>query len=310
MLSLGSVTALITPIPVCRNVGLSMRPATHPLAFCTSNYLGYILFILIRQCTGNGTKTITLFCDWRYNRSQSQFSNQKSIANEKHQSNADFCRQALQKHYDEMKDVTIAELFANDSDRFAKFSATFDDLMLVDFSKTASPKRRWQNYRIWRKRPIWPARLNPCSPARRSTAEDRAVLHVALRNRSNTPIIVDGKDVMPEVNAVLEKMKTFSQAIISGQWKGYTGKAITDVVNIGIGGSDLGPFMVTEALRPYKNHLNMHFVSNVDGTHIAEVLKKVNPETTLFWSRRKLSPPRNHDQRPQRARLVPENCRR
>lgn len=112
--------------------------------------------------------------------------------------------------------------------------------------------------------------------------ENRAVLHVALRNRSNTPILVDGKDVMPEVNAVLEKMKTFSEAIISGEWKGYTGKAITDVVNIGIGGSDLGPYMVTEALRPYKNHLNMHFVSNVDGTHIAEVLKKVNPETTLF----------------------------
>jgi glucose-6-phosphate isomerase len=108
------------------------------------------------------------------------------------------------------------------------------------------------------------------------------VLHVALRNRSNTPIVVDGKDVMPEVNAVLEKMKTFSEAIISGSWKGYTGKPITDVVNIGIGGSDLGPFMVTEALRPYKNHLNMHFVSNVDGTHIAEVLKTVNPETTLF----------------------------
>lgn len=121
--------------------------------------------------------------------------------------------------------------------------------------------------------------------------EDRAVLHVALRNRSNTPIIVDGKDVMPEVNAVLEKMKSFSEAIISGSWKGYTGKAITDVVNIGIGGSDLGPFMVTEALRPYKNHLNMHFVSNVDGTHIAEVLKKVNPETTLFWSLPKPSPP-------------------
>ena len=87
---------------------------------------------------------------------------------------------------------------------------------------------------------------------------------------------------MPEVNAVLEKMKAFSEAIISGSWKGYTGKVITDVVNIGIGGSDLGPFMVTEALRPYKNHLNMHFVSNVDGTHIAEVLKNVNPETTLF----------------------------
>jgi glucose-6-phosphate isomerase len=112
--------------------------------------------------------------------------------------------------------------------------------------------------------------------------EDRAVLHTALRNRSNTPIMVDGADVMPDVNAVLAKMKKFSEAIISGSWKGYTGKAITDVVNIGIGGSDLGPVMVTEALKAYKNHLNLHFVSNVDGTHIVETLKEVDPETTLF----------------------------
>jgi glucose-6-phosphate isomerase len=112
--------------------------------------------------------------------------------------------------------------------------------------------------------------------------EGRAVLHTALRNRSNTPVMVDGKDVMPAVNAVLEKMKSFTDRVIGGEWKGYTGQAITDVVNIGIGGSDLGPYMVTEALAPYKNHLNLHFVSNVDGTHIAETLKKVNPETTLF----------------------------
>ena len=112
--------------------------------------------------------------------------------------------------------------------------------------------------------------------------ENRAVLHTALRNRSNTPVLVDGKNVMPEVNAVLAKMKSFCERVISGEWKGYTGKAITDVINIGIGGSDLGPYMVTEALRPYKNHLTMHFVSNVDGTHIAETLKKVNPETTLI----------------------------
>ncbi|MDE3942436.1 glucose-6-phosphate isomerase, partial [Glaesserella parasuis] len=112
--------------------------------------------------------------------------------------------------------------------------------------------------------------------------ENRAVLHTALRNRSNTAVEVDGKDVMPEVNAVLAKMKGFCERVISGDWKGYTGKAITDVVNIGIGGSDLGPYMVTEALRPYKNHLTMHFVSNVDGTHIAETLAKINPETTLF----------------------------
>jgi len=112
--------------------------------------------------------------------------------------------------------------------------------------------------------------------------EGRAVLHIALRNRSNTPILVDGKDVMPEVNAVLDHMKQFTEAVRSGEWKGFTGKAITDVVNIGIGGSDLGPFMVTEALKPYGGPINVHFVSNIDGTHLAEVLKKVNPETTLF----------------------------
>ncbi|EDM8642447.1 glucose-6-phosphate isomerase, partial [Salmonella enterica subsp. enterica serovar Heidelberg] len=185
--------------------------------------------------------------------------------------------QALQKHYDEMKDVTIAELFANDSDRFAKFSATFDDLMLVDFSKNRITEETLAKLQdLAKETDLAGAIKSMFSGEKINRTEDRAVLHVALRNRSNTPIIVDGKDVMPEVNAVLEKMKTFSQAIISGQWKGYTGKAITDVVNIGIGGSDLGPFMVTEALRPYKNHLNMHFVSNVDGTHIAEVLKKVN----------------------------------
>jgi glucose-6-phosphate isomerase len=115
-----------------------------------------------------------------------------------------------------------------------------------------------------------------------NATEGRQVLHIALRNQSNTPIYVDGKDVMPEVNSVLQHMKEFSEAIISGSWKGYTGKAITDVVNIGIGGSDLGPVMVTEALKAYKNHLNLHFVSNVDGTHIAEALKGLNAETTLF----------------------------
>jgi glucose-6-phosphate isomerase len=112
---------------------------------------------------------------------------------------------------------------------------------------------------------------------------NRAVLHTALRNRSNRPIFVDGKDVMPEVNAVLKHMRQFSEDVRNGKWKGYTGKNITDVVNIGIGGSDLGPVMVTEALKPYgKPHLNVHFVSNVDGTDISEVLKKVNPETVLF----------------------------
>ena len=191
--------------------------------------------------------------------------------------------QALQKHFDEMKDVTIADLFAKDGDRFSKFSATFDDQMLVDYSKNRITEETLAKVQDLAKEcDLAGAIKSMFSGEKINRTENRAVLHVALRNRSNTPILVDGKDVMPEVNAVLEKMKTFSEAIISGEWKGYTGKAITDVVNIGIGGSDLGPYMVTEALRPYKNHLNMHFVSNVDGTHIAEVLKKVNPETTLF----------------------------
>ena len=191
--------------------------------------------------------------------------------------------QALQKHFDEMKDVTIADLFAKDGDRFSKFSATFDDQMLVDYSKNRITEETLAKLQDLAKEcDLAGAIKSMFSGEKINRTENRAVLHVALRNRSNNPILVDGKDVMPEVNAVLEKMKTFSEAIISGEWKGYTGKAITDVVNIGIGGSDLGPYMVTEALRPYKNHLNMHFVSNVDGTHIAEVLKKVNPETTLF----------------------------
>lgn len=191
--------------------------------------------------------------------------------------------QALQKQFDEMKDVTIADLFAKDGDRFSKFSATFDDQMLVDYSKNRITEETLAKLQDLAKEcDLAGAIKSMFSGEKINRTENRAVLHVALRNRSNTPILVDGKDVMPEVNAVLEKMKTFSEAIISGEWKGYTGKAITDVVNIGIGGSDLGPYMVTEALRPYKNHLNMHFVSNVDGTHIAEVLKKVNPETTLF----------------------------
>ncbi|EGM7700538.1 glucose-6-phosphate isomerase [Escherichia coli] len=191
--------------------------------------------------------------------------------------------QALQKHFDEMKDVTIADLFAKDGDRFSKFSATFGDQMLVDYSKNRITEETLAKLQDLAKEcDLAGAIKSMFSGEKINRTENRAVLHVALRNRSNTPILVDGKDVMPEVNAVLEKMKSFSEAIISGEWKGYTGKAITDVVNIGIGGSDLGPYMVTEALRPYKNHLNMHFVSNVDGTHIAEVLKKVNPETTLF----------------------------
>ncbi|MFW5407378.1 glucose-6-phosphate isomerase [Pectobacterium brasiliense] len=191
--------------------------------------------------------------------------------------------QALQHHFDAMKDVQISELFAQDSDRFAHFSATFDDQMLVDYSKNRITAETMEKlHALTRETDLSAAIQSMFAGEKINRTEDRAVLHVALRNRSNTPILVDGKDVMPEVNAVLAKMKDFSERVIGGEWKGYTGKTITDVVNIGIGGSDLGPFMVTEALKPYKNHLNMHFVSNVDGTHIAETLKPLNPETTLF----------------------------
>ncbi|MEF9676567.1 glucose-6-phosphate isomerase [Pectobacterium aroidearum] len=191
--------------------------------------------------------------------------------------------QALQHHFDAMKEVQISELFAQDSDRFAHFSATFDDLMLVDYSKNRITTETMEKlHALARETDLSAAIQSMFAGEKINRTEDRAVLHVALRNRSNTPILVDGKNVMPEVNAVLAKMKDFSERVIGGEWKGYTGKTITDVVNIGIGGSDLGPFMVTEALKPYKNHLNMHFVSNVDGTHIAETLKPLNPETTLF----------------------------
>ncbi len=191
--------------------------------------------------------------------------------------------QALQQHYSQMKSVHIRDLFAQDSERFSKFSATFEDQLMLDYSKNRITAETLDKLHALAKETDLSSAIKAMfSGEKINRTEDRAVLHIALRNRSNTPIIVDGEDVMPQVNAVLAKMKQFSDRIISGEWKGYTGKAITDVVNIGIGGSDLGPYMVTEALKAYKNHLNAHFVSNVDGTHIAETLKNLNPETTLF----------------------------
>ncbi|HGO5815141.1 TPA: glucose-6-phosphate isomerase [Mannheimia haemolytica] len=191
-----------------------------------------------------------------------------------------FAWNALEQH--KADNLTIRQLFAEDPNRFDKYSLRFEDQLLVDFSKNAINEKTLTLLRqLANECGLESAKNAMFSGKKINRTENRAVLHVALRNRANTPIAVDGKDVMPEVNAVLAKMKDFSERVISGEWKGYTGKAITDVINIGIGGSDLGPYMVTEALRPYKNHLNMHFVSNVDGTHIAEVLRKVNPETTL-----------------------------
>ena len=190
---------------------------------------------------------------------------------------------ALEAHQSQLAHTTIADLFKQEENRFNDYSLTFENQILVDFSKNKINQETLKLLRQLAKESALDEAINAMFTSEKiNRTENRAVLHTALRNRSNTPVYVDGKDVMPEVNAVLAKMSAFCERVISGEWKGYTGKAITDVVNIGIGGSDLGPYMVTEALRPYKNHLNMHFVSNVDGTHIAETLKKVNPETTLF----------------------------
>ena len=190
---------------------------------------------------------------------------------------------ALEAHQSQLANTTIADLFKQEENRFNDYSLTFENQILVDFSKNKINQETLKLLRQLAKESALDEAINAMFTGEKiNRTENRAVLHTALRNRSNTPVYVDGKDVMPEVNAVLAKMSAFCDRVISGEWKGYTGKAITDVVNIGIGGSDLGPYMVTEALRPYKNHLNMHFVSNVDGTHIAETLKKVNPETTLF----------------------------
>jgi len=190
---------------------------------------------------------------------------------------------ALAAHHREIANVHMRDQFARDPERFARFSLRLDDI-LFDFSKHRIDDRTLtllvelarhagvenQRDRMLRGEPI-------------NTTEKRSVLHVALRNRSNDPILVDGTDVMPEINAVLGKMRDLTERIRSGAWQGYTGKPITDVVNIGIGGSDLGPLMVTEALRPFgHDRLRVHFVSNVDGTHVAETLEPLNPATTLF----------------------------
>eukprot|EP00123_Amoebidium_parasiticum_P015211 comp22836_c2_seq1/m.35944 comp22836_c2_seq1/g.35944 ORF comp22836_c2_seq1/g.35944 comp22836_c2_seq1/m.35944 type:complete len:554 (-) comp22836_c2_seq1:272-1933(-) len=194
---------------------------------------------------------------------------------------------ALQAHYDAQGASIDIKQLIREPTRFEKYAHTFngkDGDILVDFSKNRVTDETMKllidlakecKVEEWRDKMLNGEKIN--------FTEDRAVLHVALRNQSNRPIIVDGKDVMPEVNAVLAHMKEFTEQVRSGQWKGYTGKPITDIVNIGIGGSDLGPVMVTEALKPYgQAGLNVHFVSNVDGTHIAETLKKINAETALF----------------------------
>ncbi|MBC8556056.1 MAG: glucose-6-phosphate isomerase [Candidatus Brocadiales bacterium] len=189
----------------------------------------------------------------------------------------------LVEHIKEMKSVHMKDLFADDPDRFKKYSIRFDGI-LVDYSKNIITEHTLKLLlKLTDDVGLRDALNKMFNGERINETEDRAVLHTALRNRINTLVCVNDKDVMPEVKTVLSKIKDFSEKIISGEWKGFTGKKITDIVNIGIGGSDLGPVMVTECLRPYaKEGLNVHFVSNVDGTHIIETLKPLNPESTLF----------------------------
>jgi glucose-6-phosphate isomerase len=181
-----------------------------------------------------------------------------------------------------MQATHMRELFAEDPERFQKFHARFEDI-LVDYSKNIINSETLNLLNELANETGVPDAISAMFRGEKiNRTEGRSVLHVALRNRSNTPVKVDGVDVMPEVNKVLDQMKRFADSLIGGNWKGYTGKPIRNIVNIGIGGSDLGPYMVTEALRPYWTTITPHFVSNVDGTHIAETVKELDPETTLF----------------------------
>ncbi|MCG8322201.1 MAG: glucose-6-phosphate isomerase [Cytophagales bacterium] len=191
--------------------------------------------------------------------------------------------QSLSNQYEKMKSVQMKDLFASDPGRFNSFSQKFENI-LVDYSKNIIDQKTFKLLlEIAAEVDLKSAITAMFAGEAINETENRAVLHIALRNQTNQPVYWEGQDVMPEVNAVLDQMEKFSEAIISGSWKGYTGKQIKHIVNIGIGGSDLGPVMVTEALKHYqKPHIRVHFVSNVDGTHITETLKKCEPETTLF----------------------------
>jgi glucose-6-phosphate isomerase len=190
---------------------------------------------------------------------------------------------ALKQHHKEVINLSMKEQFSDDNDRHQKFSLQFNDI-LFDFSKNRITSETLPLLiKLAQQAKLTDKTKAMFTGEIINTTENRAVLHTALRNRSNTPIYFDGKDVMPEINQVLTKMRHFSDKVRSGEWKGYTNKAITDVVNIGIGGSDLGPKMVATALEPYSTpNLKSHFVSNVDQTDIITTLKRLNPETTLF----------------------------
>lgn len=188
----------------------------------------------------------------------------------------------LQQHFEQIKDVNIQSLFLKNNQRKSTFSIDFKDLNL-DFSKNRITQETLDLLVNLAKEVDLKHGIEQLfSGEKINETEERAVLHTALRNKNNNSIIVDGNDVMPAVQSTLKQIKSFSEKVISGAHKGYSDKAITDVVNIGIGGSDLGPRMVVDALQYYKNHLKAHFISNIDGDHVSEILKSLNPETTLF----------------------------
>lgn len=188
----------------------------------------------------------------------------------------------LADHYIKVNEKSIKDFFAEDSARFDKFSIRFNDILL-DFSKNRITEQTMALLVQLAKECHLDEAIKAMFNAEKiNVTEGREVLHTALRDRGDEEILVEGEDIKIKIRAVLAHMREFSTSVIGGEWKGYTGKQITDVVNIGIGGSDLGPVMVTEALKAYKTRLNVHFVSNVDGTHIVETLKYLDPETTLF----------------------------
>jgi glucose-6-phosphate isomerase len=188
----------------------------------------------------------------------------------------------LQELYQDVKNIDMKTLFLNNNKRKEKYSLTFNDFNL-DFSKNRINDAVLQQlFELANEVDLNDGIEKMFSGDIINTTENRAVLHTALRNRSGNAVLVNGKNVMPEVEASLQKTKAFSDSVILGKFKGYSGKAFTDIVNIGIGGSDLGPRMVVDALKYYKNHLKTHFISNIDGDHVSEILKGLNPETTLF----------------------------
>ncbi|MCD6117098.1 glucose-6-phosphate isomerase [bacterium] len=188
----------------------------------------------------------------------------------------------LQKHFLNMSSIRMKDLFKNDPDRFDKFHISFED-MVLDYSKNLINKQTISLFiQLFEECGLKESIEKMFTGDFINRTENRAVLHTALRNRSNKPVSVNGKNIMDDINSVLDKMKIFSDAVISGEKKGYTGLSFKDVINIGIGGSDLGPAMVANALTPFHTRLNVHFVSNVDPSHIVDILNMAEPATTLF----------------------------